>query len=269
MRKFLKYFFALLISIVHFIPFYIVTSVALKSDSDTTSKWFLPNYLYLDNFVNAWKNAKLGRALINNTIITVFTVVLVIIIGSFASYPLSRYKSRLNNFMYNFFVSCLIVPALTILVPLYKLMVDLKWISTYQGIIATIVTFQLPLSIFLYTGFIGSISRELDEAALIDGCSRFGIFFRIIFPLLKSVTVTVTILVSVAAWNDYQFSVFFLQKAVMQTTSVALSMFFSQYTANYSWTAAGCIISAIPATATFLLLQKHFVKGLTAGAVKG
>lgn len=269
MKKSAKYFWAVMVSLIHFIPFYIVTSVALKADNDTSSKWFLPGYFYFGNFISAWSKAKLGRALINNTIITVFTVLLVIIVGSFAAYPLSRYKTKVNNFMYNFFVSCLIVPALTILVPLYKLLVDLKWISTYHGMIATLVTFQLPLSIFLFTGFIGTISRELDEAALIDGCSRFGIFFRIIFPLLRPVTATVTILVSVAAWNDYQFSVFFLQKAVMQTTSIALAMFFSQYTANYSWTAAGCIISAIPATIAFLLLQKYFVKGLTAGAVKG
>lgn len=269
MKKSLKYLLAVLISIVHFIPFYVVISVAFKSANDTSSKWILPKHLYMDNFSSAWINAKLGRALINNIVITVCTVLLVILVGSLASYPLSRYKTKLNNFMYNLFVSCLIVPALTILVPLYKLMVDLKWISTYQGMIAALVTFQLPLSIFLFTGFIGNISRELDEAALIDGCNRFGIFFRIIFPLLKPVTATVTILVSVAAWNDYQFSVFFLQKTAMRTTSVALSYFFSQFTANYSWTAAGCIISAIPAATAFLLLQKYFIKGLTAGAVKG
>lgn len=269
MKRILKYFLAIMISIVHFIPFYVVISVALKNNGDTSSKWILPNYLFLDNFASAWNSAKLGRALVNNTVITVFTVLLVILIGSFAAYPLSRHKTKLNNFLYNFFIACLIVPALTILVPLYKLMVDLKWISTYQGMISTLVTFQLPLSIFLFTGFIGTISRELDEAALLDGCNRFSIFFRILFPLLKPVTATVIILVSVAAWNDYQFSVFFLQKPAMQTTSVALSMFFSQFTANYSWTAAGCIISAIPATAAFLLLQKYFVKGLTAGAVKG
>lgn len=269
MKKSVKYFLAVIISLFHIIPFYVVVSVALKADSDTSSKWLLPGYIYLGNFINAWKNAKLGSALVNNTVITVFTVLLVIIIGSFASYPLARYKTRLNSFMYNLFVSCLIVPALTILVPLYKLLVDMKGISTYWGIIITLVTFQLPLSIFLFTGFIGTISKELDEASLIDGCNRFSIFFKIIFPLLKPVTATVTILVSVAAWNDYQFSVFILQKSSTYTTSVALSGFFSQYTANISWTAAGCIISAIPATIAYLLLQKYFIKGLTAGAVKG
>lgn len=269
MKKYLKYILAILISIFHILPFYVVTSVALKADTDNSSKWLIPNYLYLENFVHAWKDAKLGRALMNNTIITVFTVLLVIIVGSLAAYPLARYKTKLNRFMYNLFISCLIVPALTILVPLYKLLVDMKGISTHWGMIVTLVTFQLPLSIFLFTGFIGTISRELDESSLIDGCSRFGIFFKIIFPLLKPVTATVTILVSVAAWNDYQFSVFFLQKPETQTTSVALSMFFSQFTANISWTAAGCFISALPAAIAYLFLQKYFIKGLSAGAVKG
>jgi raffinose/stachyose/melibiose transport system permease protein len=225
--------------------------------------------IYLDNFGEAWVTGDLGRALLNNTIITSFTVFLVIVIGSCAAYPLSRHRTRVNNFMYNFFVSCLIVPALTILVPLYKLMVEFGGINTHWGMILTLVTFQLPLSIFLFSGFIGSIPRELDEAALVDGCNRFSIFMRIIFPVLKPVTATVAILVSVNAWNDYQFSIFFLQTPAMYTISVALAQFTSQFISNVGMVAAGCIISAIPATIVFLSLQKYFIKGLTAGAVKG
>lgn len=268
MKKLAKYLLAIVISLVHIIPFFILFNASFKADTDTSSKWVTPNYIYLENFLHAWNDAKLGRALLNNTIITVFTVLLIIIIGSLAAYPLARYKSRLNRFMYNLFVSCLIVPSLTILVPLYKLMVQMHAISTHWGMVVTLVTFQLPLSIFLFTGFIGTISKELDEAALIDGSSRFGIFFRIIFPLLKPVTATIAILAGVAAWNDYQFSVFFLQKPQSQTTSVALSMFFSQYTSNVSWTAAGCLVSALPATLAYLALQKYFIKGLSAGALK-
>lgn len=268
MKKAARYLLAILISILHIIPFFILINASFKADTDTSSKWITPNYIYLENFVHAWNDAKLGRALLNNTIITVFTVLLVIVVGSSAAYPLARYKTKLNRFMYNLFISCMIVPSLTILVPLYKLLVQMHGISTHWGMVVTLVAFQLPLSIFLFTGFVSTISKELDEAALIDGCSRFGIFFRIIYPLLKPVTATVTILTGVAAWNDYQFSVFFLQRPQSQTTSVALSMFFSQYTANISWTAAGCLVSALPATIAYLALQKYFIKGLAAGALK-
>ncbi|MCU6339592.1 carbohydrate ABC transporter permease, partial [Enterobacter quasiroggenkampii] len=136
--------------------------------------------------------------------------------------------------MYTLCISCLIVPALTILVPLYKFIVDVGGINTYWAIILTQVTFALPMTIFLFTGFISTVPREMDEAGLIDGCSRYGIFLRIIFPLLKPITATVVILIGVQVWNDYQFSVFFLQKKEMMTIPVALSGFVSQFHSNIS-----------------------------------
>ena len=140
----------------------------------------------------------------------------------------------------------MIVPALTILVPLYKFMVDIKGISTYWGIILVHITFNLPLTIFLFTNFINTIPRELDEAALIDGCSRFGVFFRVIFPSLKPVIATVIILSSRDIWNDYQFSIFFLGKRSVQTVNVSLSTFTSMFSNNLGWVAAGCVIGVVP-----------------------
>ncbi|MCG2755060.1 MAG: carbohydrate ABC transporter permease, partial [Desulfobacteraceae bacterium] len=136
-------------------------------------------------------------------------------------------------------------------------------------LVALHVTFQLPLVIFLYTGFIKSIPRALDEAAMIDGCSRFGIFFRIIMPLLKPVTATAMILVGLAIWNDYQFSLFFLQRPSTQTFPVVLAQFFSQHQNNVSWVAAGSLLSMIPMTVMYIFLQKYFISGLAEGAVKG
>lgn len=267
--KAVKSIFAYCIGLIYLVPFYILINIALKPDTDTSSYWMIPKQVYLDNFKNAWINAKLGRAFVNNFIITVSVVLVVIAVGSLASYPLARYRTRMNKFVYMLAVSCMIVPPLTALVPLYRLVANTFGTSTYLGIIMPHITYQLPMTIFLFTGFISSISRELDEAALLDGVSRFGIFFRIVFPLLKPVTSTVTILVGVQIWNDYAFSIFFLQRPEMRTITVALSMFFSQYTNNISWVAAGCIMCAIPLAALFLFLQRYFIKGLSAGAVKG
>jgi raffinose/stachyose/melibiose transport system permease protein len=163
----------------------------------------------------------------------------------------------------------MIVPPLTILVPLYKFIVDSFGTSTYLGIIFPHIAYQLPITIFLYTGFISSIPRELDEAAQIDGCSKFGIFLKIILPLLKPITATVIILVGVNIWNDYSFSVFFLQKPSMYTITVTLNQFFSQFSNQTNWVAAGCIVGMIPLATLYLFLQQYFVKGLSAGAVKG
>lgn len=259
----------LFICLFHILPFFILFNLSFKSPKDTSSKWFLPTSLYLDNFGSAWKTAHLDQALLNNLIITSSVVILVILIGASASYPLARFPSRLNNLVYTVAVACLIVPALTILVPLYKFMVDIGSINTLWGIIGIQVTFSLPISIFLFTGFINTVPKELDEAGLIDGCNRWMIFYQIIFPLLKPVTATVAILVGLAVWNDYQFSIFFLQKREVQTVSVTLSQFFSQYQNNVNWVAAGCLVSMLPMIILYLALQKYFVKGLSEGAIKG
>ena len=269
MKKVLLYTLIFAICLLHIIPFIVVLNISLKTVQDTSSRWVPPTYLYLENFVNSWKEANLGRALLNNFIITASTVILVVGLGAFAAYPLSRFPTRLNKVVYTLSVSCLIVPALTILVPLYKLVLQLRGINTYWAIILIHVTFYLPLSIFLYTGFIKTIPRELDEAALIDGCNRYEIFLKIILPLLKPVTSTVIILVGIFVWNDYQFSFFFLQRRGLQTAPVVLSQFFSQYQTHVAWVAAGCLISMIPLTVLYLFLQKYFISGLAEGAVKG
>jgi raffinose/stachyose/melibiose transport system permease protein len=268
MKKRLGLVLIIAISLLHIIPFFILLNIAFKSPHDTSSKWQTPLYLYLDNFVNAWQNAHLDQALVNNCIITASAVVLVVIIGALASYPLARFPTRWNTFIYTLCISCMIVPSLTILVSLYKLLVDINGIDTYWAVILVHVTFSLPLTIFLYTGFLRTIPKELDEAALIDGCNRFTVFARVLLPLLQPVTATVIILVGVGIWNDYQFSVFFLQKPEMQTVPVALSAFFSQYQNNIDWVAAGCLISILPAVIVYLFLQRYFVKGLTEGITK-
>ncbi|MCM3115364.1 carbohydrate ABC transporter permease [Neobacillus sp. MER 74] len=271
MNKTKKRFIALLfiISLFHILPFYLLTTTSFKAVDDVSSKWAFPGYWYIDNFINVWHGANLGQAFFNNIIITVVSVVLTIIIGAFAAYPLARYKSRLNRFMYTLFISVLIVPPLTILVPLYKMFVDVGAMNSYWGIILLHVTFHLPLTIFLYTGFIGTIPRELDEAAMIDGCTRVGLFLRIIMPLLKPVTATVVILIGVGIWNDYQFSVFFLSAPESRTITVSLSSFFGQYTNNIGWVAAGSLTAVLPITIAYLFLQRYFITGLNAGSVKG
>lgn len=268
-KKLMSYLTAFLISIVHLIPFYILINLAFKTRQDTSSKWIPPDYLYFNNFTDVWTQSRLGSALLNDLIITVCTVALVVFVGVLAAYPLARYPTRLNNAVYTLSISTLIVPALTVLVPLYKLVVDLHGISTYWAMVLVLTTFFLPTVIFLYTGFIRTIPRELDEAALIDGCNRYEIFFRIIFPLLKPVTASVIIIIMLGVWNDYRFSLFLLQKRSVQTVPLVLSQFFSQFQNNLPLAAAGGLLSMIPMALIYLFLQKYFVSGLAEGAVKG
>jgi raffinose/stachyose/melibiose transport system permease protein len=267
--KFIWNALTLLICALHFIPFYILVTTALKTAKDASSKWVFPSYLYLDNFAAVWKEANFGYAFANNLIIFVVSVTVIVIIGSISSYPLARYKTRINKIVYSFFVVMIIVPPLAILVPLYNLYVQMGALNTYWGIICLHVAFNLPLAIFFLTGFIGLIPRELDEAAMIDGSSRIGMFFKIIMPLLKPATVTVIILTGIHIWNDYQFSIFFMQKIRYHTITVALAKFFGQNNNNINWVAAGALIGASPIIIVFLFLQRFFIDGLASGSVKG
>jgi raffinose/stachyose/melibiose transport system permease protein len=174
-----------------------------------------------------------------------------------------RFPTRWNNFIYTLSVATLIVPALTVLVPLYKFIVDMHGINTYWAIVLIHATFFLPTVIFLYTGFIRTIPRELDEAALIDGCSRYSIFFRIIFPLLKPVTASVIIVIMLGV-GTITLLPFFLQRRAVQTVPLVLSQFFpisDQHSSGCSWQSAkhGTM------TIVYIFLQKYFISGLAEG----
>lgn len=206
----------------------------------------------------------------NSIIITAISAVLLIILGSMASYPLARYTTRLNKAVYYFIISIMVVPPLTALVPLYKLVVDIGMMNTRTIAILNNTTAFLPLTVFLYAGFIRStVPRELEEAARIDGAGTLGIFYKIVFPLLKPVTATVLIISSVFIWNDYQFAIFFLQDNDVQTITVALAGFFGQNQSNLSLVAAAALMAVLPMTIVFLFLQKYFIQGLAGGSVKG
>jgi raffinose/stachyose/melibiose transport system permease protein len=269
-KKLILSIVALLIAAFHLIPFYILITTSLKARGDFSSKWAFPEQLAFENFSEAWETANLGSALSNTAIITFFSALLLIIFGSLAAYPLARRQTKLNKFVFMLFIAVMVIPPLTALVPLYKLVVDIGMMNTYEIAILNNVASFLPLTIFLYSGFIRStIPKELEEAAKIDGASTLGIFFRIVFPLLKPVTASILIISCVFIWNDYQFAIFFLQAEEVKTITVALAGFFGENANRMNLVAAAAIMAVLPMVILFLLLQKHFVKGLSSGSVKG
>ena len=261
---------ALFIGIFHLIPFYILLTTSLKERGDFSSKWTFPSTYSFENFTSAWETANLGTAFINTVIITFFSAVLLILFSSMAAYPLARFQTRINNFVYMLLVAVMVIPPLTALVSLYQLVVDLGMMNTHAIAILNNVAAYTPLAVFLYTGFIRStIPKELEEAAKIDGAGHLRIFFTIVFPLLKPVTASILIISCVYIWNDYQFAIFFLQAEEVRTLTVALSSFFGQNASRLNLVAAAAILAVIPMVILFLVLQKHFVKGLASGSIKG
>jgi raffinose/stachyose/melibiose transport system permease protein len=252
------------------IPLIVLLSVALKSPTDLLNNplgW--PTRFVWSNFADAWNNAALGQAFFNSVLITGITLVGLILFGAMAAYPLARFTGPWSQRIYLYFVAGLIVPLQLGLFPLYKEMHDLQLINTYHGAILLYIAANLPFVIFLYTGFIKTVPRELEEAALLDGADPIRTFWLIVFPLLRPVTATVAITSALSTWNDFFIPLIFLQRDGMQTLPLAIYNFVGQYNNNWSLIFASVIISSLPLIVIFLVLQRYFIKGIAAGALRG
>lgn len=263
-----RFLVAIPILVVFLAPFYILLSVAFRSPQDLSSYWVFPTQLNLENFRNAIEEGKILLSILNSLIVTVGAVFLVTVVGALAAYPLARRKTRLNMGIKGFVLGIMMVPPLSILVSLYSVLVKINGVNEYWGIILVLVTFELPLSIFLYTNFISSIPKALDEAAAIDGSGPVRTFFQIILPQLKPVTASVVILTGVHCWNDYQFSLYILQSPKMRTIPLAIASYFSQTTSNINAAAAAALLAILPVVVVFLFLQKYFIRGMVDSAIK-
>lgn len=260
----------LLITLMALFPFYVLSILALTPSSVKFNQELvtLP-MLYFDNFAEAWEMSKIGTAILNSLIITVGAVLIIILFASMAGYAVARIRNKMNRAIFIVMLGCMMIPGIINTVPLYTLMIDIGGINTYWAMILVLATNAMPFSVFLYSGFISGIPVNLEEAAIIDGCTRIEGYFRIILPLLKPVTSAIIIINGLSIWNNYAQAVFFLQKQSMKTIPLAISMFFQQYGAKWHLMAAAAMIGLAPAVLTFIIFQKYFIKGITAGAVKG
>ena len=264
----IKNILAFLLACFYFAPFYIILSLSLKVRGDRSSHWMLPSVPTLQGYLVALTSGRIGRAIINTLIVTVFAVAIIVVVGSIASYPLARRRTKMNKFLLTLFVCVMMVPPLSVLVPIYREMVKLHGINTYWGIILLTATYGLPKSVFMFTNFIASIPKDLDEAAIIDGCSQFSVFPRIILPNMMPVVSSVMILTGVNIWNDFSFQLYILQKPKLKTITLAISSFFNEGTTNLPAAAAASVLSVLPVVILYLCLQKYFVQGTMDSAVK-
>lgn len=259
-----------LITIMALFPFYVLTLLAMTPASVRFSKELilLPD-LYFDNFIEAWQTSRIGQAIFNSLIITLGAVMVIILFASMAGYAVARIRNKVNRTIFILMLGCMMIPGIINTVPLYTLMIEINGINTHWAMILVLATNAMPFSVFLYSGFIKGLPKNLEEAAIIDGCSKIGAYFRVIMPLLKPVTSAIIIINGLSIWNNYAQAVFFLQKQSMRTIPLAISMFFQQYGAKWHLMAAASMIGLAPAVLTFIIFQKYFIKGITAGAVKG
>ncbi len=264
-----KYLVTLVILVIYLLPIYVIVMTSLKPMTDNSSRLVPPTEFYWENYKKVFEISNIINAMKNSSIITLGTVAIVVIAGCFAAYPMARYKNRLSKIVKTFVLGVMMVPGMAMVVGIYSTLVSIHAISTYWGIIAVGAAFGLPMSIYMYSNFIDSISNTLDEAAYMDGAGVVRTFFQIILPQLKPVTTSVILMQAVTSWNEYGYSLYILQKKEMYNITLTVKQFFGEQLRDINGAAACAVVAIIPVVIVYLFLQKYFVQGTMDSAVKG
>lgn len=268
-HNWVNYLVSVILIIIYLLPIYVLVVVAAKPMTDYSPRLQPPTSIYWENFTKALFNSGMLRAIINTLIMTAGTVIVEIIVGGLAAYPLARIKSKLSSFAMMFVLAIMMIPGLSLVVGIYSTLVSIKALNTYWGVIVVTSTFGLPMVIYLYRNFISGIPDSLDEAAAIDGAGVFRTFLQIIIPQLKPVTVTVIVLQGVGAWNEYGYSLYILQKPQMYNVTLSVKQYFTTALSDLNGAAAAALIAIIPIIVVYVFLQKYFIQGAMDSAVKG
>jgi raffinose/stachyose/melibiose transport system permease protein len=251
-------------------PFLWMVSASLKTSAEvfTQGLGLLPDNPAWENYERAWSSAQFGKYLLNTVIVTVSTVVVVLVRCAMAGYVLARHDFRGRRIVMGVLVATLFVPAGYTIIPLVDLSQQLGLLNSLTGMIVAMSGAANVSAILLYAGYFRGIPKELSESALIDGAGFLTVFFRIMLPLAKPVTATVTVLTFLNTWNAFFLPlVFTFSRPDLRTVSVGMLAFVGENTTDWSGMAAAATISLLPVVALFIVLQRYFVEGI-AGAVK-
>lgn len=248
--------------------FWILMSSFKDYTSIYTDVWGLPEVWHVENYINAW-NKGISQYFVNSLIVTAATLIGVVFIASFAAFGVCQIKGKLGNVIFMICLCGLLLAPQVCVLPLFMILKALGLKNTLWAMILPYIAFRLPISIMMLRAFFMGISKELEEAAIIDGASMFQIYSHIYLPLSKPILSTVTIMTIYYAWNEFMFATIFVDSAKLRTIPVGLMVFRDGLMTDWGVVMAGMVISCVPILILFLLMQKSFVRGMTAGAVKG
>ena len=258
------------LAVIYLAPLLWMLCVSLKDNAEVMSSPFsLPAALHWENFQQAWTMGKLGNALLNSVFVCGITLVVSMFLGAMAAFAIARMKWKFSEAAHTFFLIGMMVPVHCILIPLFVRFADLGLTNTRTGLIIPYITFSLPMTIFLLTGFFKSMPGELFEAAAIDGCGIYGCFFKIALPLCKTGFFVSGLMTFIGNWNELLLAMVFISDPLKKTLPVTLTYFVGPYATNYVQMFAAIIIAIAPTVIVYCLFSNQIVEGLTTGAVKG
>ncbi|MEV0291243.1 carbohydrate ABC transporter permease [Kribbella sp. NPDC050820] len=253
------------------VPFLWMVVSSLRRPSDQFENTIIPSPISLTNFQDVFKEGTgFGRGLLNSLIVAGTVTILTLIIGMVAAYTLARLDFRGKNFVLAVIIVTSMFPGISLVIPLKKFFSDIEWINTYQAMIVPSLSFALPLAVWLLTAFFRQMPRELEQAAMVDGCTPAQAFRKVILPLAAPGVFTTAIITFIAAWNEFLIALSMVNKKEYQTANVVISQFTGASGRDQpfgSQMAAGVVVT-IPLVIAVLLFQRRIVAGLTAGGVK-
>lgn len=261
----------ILVSLLILYPFFIMIMVSFKTTKEAlVSPATLPAQWKWQNYVTAWESMNIGKVLMNTVFVVALSLAGIIILSGFAAYIIAWSKNtRFYNFIYLFFLSGIMIPFYTTLVPLVKQMNQMNLTNSLIGIVIYYCGRNMPMAVFLYTGFVRGISKEILEAGRIDGANMMQLYWRVLFPIMKPITTTILVLDALSLWNDFLMPRIMLTSSKLRTVTLAQFYFRAENNNKWELAFAAYIITIIPILIFYFVFQKDIVKGVASGAVKG
>ncbi|RFZ78389.1 carbohydrate ABC transporter permease [Lacrimispora amygdalina] len=257
-----------LISLIVLLPLAVLFINSFKTSAEANRMTLsLPKKWVVENYITVVEKGKLFSSFLNGILYASCSVVIIVILVSAAAFVISRNQKGINRFLYYFIISGIAVPINN--VALMKVLQVLHLVNTRIGIILLYAAINIPLSLFLSFGFIATIPREIDEAAVIDGCSPRQLFIRVIVPLIKPIMSTVFVLEFMTVWNDFTMPLYYLNNSGKWPMTLAVYSFFGAFENSWNLVAADIILTLAPVLIVFILGQKYIVGGVSTGSVKG
>lgn len=252
-------------------PLIWMLSVSLKPTVETFSlpPKLIPSSIYFDGYIKILNNDQYRRFLLNSYLLGLVVTGLSVLIGTLAAYGFSRYKFFGDRIAKLFVITTQMVPTITLLIPLFGVIVWLKLYDTMWGLILTYLTFSLPYAVIMMNGYLDTIPKDFDEAATIDGCTPIGVLFKVLLPVAAPGIISTAVYTFLLAWNEFLFALALTRSIEMRTVPVGISMMVGEFGLKWDEMMAFSVIGSLPVLILFMSVQRFVISGLSAGGVKG
>lgn len=265
-----KWFYIIFFLIMTILPIIWLIISSFKTNFEfETQPFSFPKVWQVQNYLNAFKMANLGRLFLNSVIVAVCTTALNMLIASMAAFVIAREEFRFKNGLLSLILSGILIPIIALMVPYFKIISSVGLYDTLLALIITYSAINIPISVFLIHGFMCTIPKELEEAATIDGCSFFQRFSKVILPLTKPGLVTAGTFVLIICWNEFTYAMLLTSSEASRTLQLGIRFFRSQFVTDYTSMLAAIVITMVPTIFMYIFLHNKIISGMTSGAVKG